>query len=784
MEIRSIFYVGLHGALALWLCLGQSVLIFAGGKESGISSGQEFSNYTNRLIVKLRGSKADAQTRAMAPARVHALSTVARATLSHFRAMAGGTQVLKLPHRMTVTEAAAIAERLAADPDVEYAEPDRIVRPAAHLMAPPDDPLFLNHNQWHHLDPATEVGGINLPDAWNTTMGDANIVVAIIDTGLLPHTDIDGDILDTEGRVVPGYDFVSEDLGGGFFMAKDNDGRDNDPTDPGDGVVANDCFVGSRAEPSTWHGTHVAGTVGALTHNGVGVAGINWNSRILPVRVLGRCGGFASDIIDGMLWAAGFSVTGIADIPSADEADVLNLSLRGIGTCGPTMQSAVDQIVAAGKVVVVAAGNDSADAAGFFPASCAGVITVAATDRNGGRAFYTNFGNTIEIAAPGGDTPVNINGVLSTHDSGDPDAMNDNIFDRLAGTSMATPHVCGVVSLMLSANGALTPTQVLQKLQATARTFPTATCTTSICGAGILDAALAVQSAANMTNPTADAGANQPVDPGTLVTLDGSGSSASTPATLVNHSWTQTVGPEATLSGANTPTASFTAPNGAAGTVLTFALTITDDGGLSNTSSVNVTLNNVPPVMAIADQLVLVGNTLTFTVSTTDGNGTTPMLSADGVPAGATFDTATGVFEWPNADPVGDYVVTFTATDAENVAITTDDDVTISVVNALPAASVSSSSSSSCFVATAAYGSPMVKEVRYLRAFRDEYLLPNRIGRAFVTFYYRYGPAAADYIREREFLRSLVRAGLTPLVALSKHLVDDQTSEAATHRSR
>ena len=424
---------------------------------------------TDRIIVKYK-SNMQAFSSPEQVSQMERVSNAAGMTLEYMRTMSGDSHVLQLPERMPVEQVQEISEQLMLLPEVEYAEPDLIL---THGLVP-NDPFY--GSQWHYFD----TYGINAPAAWDLTTGSSNVVMAVIDTGITNHADL-------SGRTVPGYDFISDVL-----MANDGNGRDNNPSDPGDWVTLADSsgyFAGCPVSDSSWHGTHVAGTMGAASNNGTGVAGVNWNSRILPVRVLGKCGGYTSDIADGMRWAAGLPVSGVPNNPNP--AKVLNLSLGGFGACGTTYQNAINSIVSAGSVVVISAGNSNADASNYRPANCSGVITVAATSAAGSRAYYSNYGSTVEISAPGGDFSSDT-GVLSTLNTGTTVPVADT-YESYQGTSMAAPHLSGVVSLMFSLNPHLTPSQVLQILQSTANPFFSGgTCTTSNCGAGIVDAGAAV----------------------------------------------------------------------------------------------------------------------------------------------------------------------------------------------------------------------------------------------------------------------------------------------------
>ncbi len=473
---------------AKWLgaCALLSLVAACGGGGSGqepstqqVAAVAASVDVTDQIIVKPANAAVLAAYEAKAAEFAAALSTDAGLKLSPRRQMQGGGHVLSLPSAIPSSEVAQIAARLAQRGDVEYAEPDRILQPTAI----PNDPAF--NQLWHMREPEVARGGINAVDAWDITTGSPSLVMAVVDTGVLRHADLGT-------RLLNGYDFVSVASTG-----NDGNARDADASDPGDWLTAGEAqALGKTAKASSWHGTHVAGTMGATGNNSMGVAGVNWQSRILPVRVLGKGGGYVSDIADGISWASGASVPGVP--ANTTPARVINMSLGGSGACSRTTQDAINTALARSAVVVVAAGNENVNAAGSQPANCVGVISVAAVGANGQRAVYSNFGTSVTIAAPGGD-PNRDSGVTSLGDMGKMGPLNDNSLLAMFGTSMAAPHVSGVVSLMLSVNPALTPDQVKSILQSTARTFPTGTgrdCTTSLCGAGIVNAGSAVRAAA------------------------------------------------------------------------------------------------------------------------------------------------------------------------------------------------------------------------------------------------------------------------------------------------
>lgn len=411
-----------------------------------------------------------------APGVATGSSAIAAVQIAPGDALGQGMRTVELSEPVTKPMAEKIADQLTADGRVKWAEPDYFVpmrnTGPAYL---PSDPYFSNGTLWG----LSGTFGIQAPPAWDVTQGAPGVVVAVVDTGGTTHPDA--------GSTVPGYDMIVDPV-----VANDGNGRDADPSDPGDG----DAY-----SSSSWHGTHVAGTINAIANNGAGVVGVAPGVKVQHVRVLGVGGGYTSDILAGITWASGGSVPGIPSNPTP--ASVINMSLGGYGACSADWQTAIDAAVGRGTVVAVAAGNSNADAAGFSPASCANVLTVAATDSSGKRASFSNYGSTVEIAAPGV-------AIMSTLNDGLTGPGNPS-YASYSGTSMATPHVAGVVALMRSVNPSLTPAQVSQLITSTANVtaFPGGVCDATVsktCGAGIINAMRLLGAQAPITVPGAPTG--------------------------------------------------------------------------------------------------------------------------------------------------------------------------------------------------------------------------------------------------------------------------------------
>ena len=564
-----------------------------------------------RVIVKYR---ADAAPMHAPPQHAQALATRLGLSLSDGRTIGARAQVVK-GRGMSSRD---LADRLAAQADVEYA----VVDGRQYALAAPDDPLYPNNlaspttpaaGQWYLRAPTSAiivdtnsvVAAINAQAAWDITSG-SGVVVAVLDTGVrFDHPDL-------AGKLLAGSDFIS-DTG----VAADGDGRDADASDPGDFGCST---LPADERNSSWHGTQTAGLIGAATNNHAGMAGTGRDVTLLPVRVLGKCGGFDSDIQAAMLWAASLESGSTTTVP---RARVINLSLGSAGACSATYQDVVQQVNARGVVVVVAAGNDGL--AVGTPANCPGAIAVAGVRHAGTKVGYSDLGPEVAIAAPAGNC-VNLNGtclfpLLTTSNSGTTtpvaNSAGGSIYtgggsDASLGTSFSAPLVSGTVGLMLAANPSLTPTQVLSFLKSSARAFPSTGagasvaactapttvaqssecyCTTATCGAGLLDAGAAVAAVAAISANIAVA--STAATAGTAVALDGSGSRASLGATITGYQWAISSGATIANFTSSTNAVSATLLPSAAGSVVV-ALTITDNAGKQATSSVALSVAAPP----------------------------------------------------------------------------------------------------------------------------------------------------------------------------------------------
>ncbi|MCB1641906.1 MAG: S8 family serine peptidase, partial [Xanthomonadales bacterium] len=422
----------------------------------------------DRLIVSFAANERGVSDQRAMYNHLDAVAAATGQTLTHVRTLGTGAELVQLGRANSDRDLRRVMEALAASPMVEYVEPDARMYP----MYTPNDSSY--SSQWHYFE---STGGMNLPLAWDIATG-AGVTVAVLDTGITSHTDLNA-------NVVAGYDFVSD-----AASARDGNGRDSNPADQGDWSNVNECYSGDPGGGSSWHGTHVAGTIAAVTGNGSGVAGVAFGAKISPVRVLAKCGGSLSDIADAIIWASGGSVSGVP--ANSNPSKVINMSLGGGGSCGTTYQNAINSAVSRGTVVVVAAGNENTNASNSRPANCANVVTVAATNRSGGRSYYSNYGSVVDVSAPGGELTQSSssNGVLSTLNAGSTTPGSQS-YAYYQGTSMATPHVAGLAALILS-QGSKTPAEIESILKSTARPLP-GSCSGG-CGAGIVDSLAALQS--------------------------------------------------------------------------------------------------------------------------------------------------------------------------------------------------------------------------------------------------------------------------------------------------
>jgi serine protease len=675
-----------------------------------------FDPTTNKTVVQTFKPRDRAQSIRIVQAQTTAAdvsSLAARVGLSmaKSRQITPSMHVIFLKQTLYGADVEAALTKLRADPAVQFADVDQKRYP----LSLPDDPLFVPttgaSGQWYMQTPSATTGDLAATDAvsaWNITTGNAGTIIADVDTGVrFEHPDLlRAGLGVTGGRLLPGYDFVGQDYNpttetalGTYLTANDGDGWDPDPSDPGDWIDAADqqtaVFPSSNCPiaDSSWHGTRVVGIFGAITNNDVGIAGMTWGTWVLPVRALGKCGGYDSDILAGIEWAAGMSVS-TAETPVPDNpypANIINLSLGGTGSCTSGYQIALGQVTGMGVLVVASAGNASGSVE--TPANCSasvtGVIAVAGLRNVGTKVGYSSFGPEVGVSAPAGncvnstipclrsiDTTTNL-GTTTPGDSSYTNQTNYNL-----GTSFSAPIVSGIAGLMRAVNGNLTPAQLIARLESSAAPFPANTGALPVCpaldpttedcscpasgqcGTGMVDALSAVNAA---LNPIAAVSFPPTYTTSSQVVFDGSGSAAACNRTIQSYAWAASGGltivsgassSKATVSGSGTLTLTVTDSQGgtdiATVTVgASSATTTAPSTAGTNACTTAVSVSPVAPTVSEAFVPATVGpgvsSTLTITFNNSNGFVLTQSELTDTLPnsltaAGPGTTTCTGAY--------------------------------------------------------------------------------------------------------------------------------------------
>ena len=638
--------------LTALLCLSDAA-VSADNAHSAARRAPRTADTTDRIVVKWRDQGISALQIETLSGRTQRLRDSSGLPLRGVRSLGRRLDVMRLPAAIGEQPMRETLARLRLDPAIEYVEADE----RRYILAAPNDPRFVAgsdgtgqwQGQWYLASPtAAAPAAIDAVTAWNTTRG-GSIIVAVIDTGVqLDHPDL-------SGKLLAGRDFVCNDnanisctaAGATLFLtANDGDGWDSDASDPGDWISSDDlarsdnffdgCGLGDHHDqpvPSSWHGTRVAGVIAAATDNGIGIAGAAPDVRIVPVRAIGKCTGYMSDLVAAMYWAGGISDSSISGVPSITQrAHIVNLSLGGRSACTQTEQDAVTRLIANGVLVVAAAGNDGGPVG--TPANCSNVLSVAGLRHVGTKVGYSNVSSTVatlSIGAPAGNcvnvlasepclysietlsnegdtTPTQSFYTYSLYNGG---YTGNKLNVGNVGTSFAAPLVSAVAALMVNANGELTTAEVIDRIKASALPFPTppappsagvchvaattrdsqgeytdvqdrdCQCTTATCGAGMLNAPAALEAAlrpiAIFTSSKATA------TMGERIQLDGRDSLAAGGHYIASYQWSTS--PGISISQPNSAQAEIVFP---ALRPITVYLTVTDEAGRSDTTSLEI----------------------------------------------------------------------------------------------------------------------------------------------------------------------------------------------------
>lgn len=610
---------------------------------------------TDRFVVRMTQAQPSAERAQAASSRndrerAHAqlqktyedrLPEMARAAsvgaLTIKRATASGHGVVQMAQPLAGKELASALARVRALPGVESVEPDYRVK--ANAPAPATNDTYAS-SQWWHLAGTSKAGAANLWAAYNLGATGAGVTVAVLDSGYVSHPDVPAP--------VGGYDFIAD-----LTTAGDGTARDADPSDPGDY-----CLTAPAPTNSTWHGLRVSSLINAARDNATGYAGAAPGAAVFNVRVLGRCGGYLSDIADALSWLAGQSIAGLP--LSGKPARVLNLSLGADrATCPSYMQSAVNAASSAGLLVVASAGNAGHDAQ-QAPANCTGVLSVGASSASGDLASYSGANSSVALLAPGGgncssQTAACDSTPLYAASNNGTTSVGANSYATFSGTSASAPLVSAAAALILSVRPELTAAQVATLLTSTTRSFPLdSRCASpayaSRCGAGLLDAGAAVAQALGQSAVAQVTTTSPPllVRRGATMQVTASGYAASD----YTWSWQQISGPAVTgMQSTTSATASFRAPSTSGPVVLRVTGTSATLGGSSASADVTFTVDEPPSLDATRSVTSAPGKSVSVPVQGADSEGdvtlsvvsfTTPTeprvvgnaLSFDPLPAG------------------------------------------------------------------------------------------------------------------------------------------------------